>query len=585
MKNAACPLALGWGLYATVMAAAAPPEEVDARGDPLPARALRRLGSMRWRHGGRVTALAFSPNGKWLASGGDDCSVRLWEVPSGKQKYCLSGRGGDSHGHRFTPDGNTLACLGNGFRIDIVDVASGKQTRWLTKRPGIFTAAAYTADGKILVTGGSDGTLSFWDISTGKSQRDLKAHRDRVLALACAPGGKLLASSGTDRVVRLWDGSGKELRRLEGHNGQVWSLSFAADGKRLLTGSDDGTARLWDVATGKELGVGRLACDRLACFSPDSKTIAVWRTRRAFVCTRRPRGGSCAAWREPWRACLPRLPSRRMASGWRPATRYRPVHLWDSATGKCSGDQSGQHGAVTAVAWLSDGKRLAVGGGRTVKLWDAAKGKELWTSSRPSQRVRLPVLAAGDKRLAAGYSGVRLRDSGHRQAIAAATGGGQRRRHQPGFLSRRSAPGHRQLQGHGERLGHGHEQGAAPVEGSAFRDLLPRFVTRRNHPGHGDAGSGNVSVGCGVRQQVANATGTGRPLWPFPRWSAAGADRTSQNVLLWELATGRPRFLPRGYLHLVACLAFSADGRTLIIGDAGGSLRFWELPRARSATA
>lgn len=261
--------------------------------------------------------LVFSPDGKQLAAGTDDI-LRVWEAATGQEQHRMEGHQGEILALAYSPDGRLLASGGRDNLVRLWQVASGKEVRTIQRHQSWVTCVAFAPDGKTLASGSQDHTIRFWDVATGKEIPPSEGHAWRIgsldispdgrtlatashdgsvrlwetasglelcrfehpdgaLCVAFAPGGRFLASAGGNKLIHLWDiATGQELRRFTGHTDDVWAVAFSPDGKTLLTGSRDRTVRLWEVVTGKELRQLRghekqvLAVD----FSPDGKTLA-----------------------------------------------------------------------------------------------------------------------------------------------------------------------------------------------------------------------------------------------------------------------------------------------------------------------
>jgi WD40 repeat protein/predicted Ser/Thr protein kinase len=239
------------------------------------------------RHPGAVFTLAFSPDSSWLVSGCDeDDRFRIWSLATGEVQQLIKGPGHRLVGVAVSPDGKTLAACDIQRKMSVYEVATGRAVasgtgsalayspdgRWLagagednkvlclwdarTLQPSALFAGhtaeirsvEFSPDGRRLVSaGGSDRTVRVWDVSTGTG-RVLEGHTDEVFAAVFHPGGTRVASAGRDRAIWLWDlGSGEEVARLQGHSNYVWSLAFSRDGKTLVSGSGDKTVRLWDT--------------------------------------------------------------------------------------------------------------------------------------------------------------------------------------------------------------------------------------------------------------------------------------------------------------------------------------------------
>ncbi|MGW0435459.1 WD40 domain-containing protein [Micromonospora sp. NPDC003197] len=282
-----------------------------------------------------VTSVAFSLDGKTLATGSRDMTVRLWDVATGKSAAALTGHTESVESVAFSPDGKILASGSGDKTVRLWDVASGATTATLTGHNGWITSVAFSPDGRTLATGNGDDTVRLWEVASGRTTAILTDDGDLdddgwVSSVAFSPDGKLLATAGNDDTVRLWDVATRRTTRiLTGHSASVESVVFSPDGKTLATAGSDGTMRLWDAATGTATATltGHSASVESVAFSPDGKTLAT-------------------------------------------AGSDETVRLWDAATGGNSAT-IGHGGPVIGVVFSPDGKTLATSGGdETVRLWN-----------------------------------------------------------------------------------------------------------------------------------------------------------------------------------------------------------------------
>lgn len=281
-------------------------------------------------HADKVRAIAFSPDGKFLVSGGEDRkNIRLWDTAAGKEVRSFDADPAPILTVAFSPNGQSIVTGGQSNIVRIWDVKSGKEVRVLeghSKHANKINAVGFLPNGKVAFSasgshGGGDMTIRLWDVVGNREIRSLKGHTQAINAAVVSRDGKVILSGcgakEGERTVRLWDvNSGKELRRFEhkdiinavvispdgkrgysasdnlirvfdldkekesgqlaGHTGPVLSLAISTDGKRLLSGGSDKTVRLWDVVTGESVQVfeGHEGPVRCVAFSADGKRAA-----------------------------------------------------------------------------------------------------------------------------------------------------------------------------------------------------------------------------------------------------------------------------------------------------------------------
>jgi WD40 repeat protein len=334
-----------------------------------------------------VATCAFAPDGGHVLAGGDDKTLKLWDISTGSVVSTFSGHAAGISSVAFSSDGRRILSSSRDGTLRLWDTATGWNLRNLSEGADPIWSAALSADATRAVSGHGQGAVRLWDVTTGKVIRAFQRQStgiisvaispngmtlssasldertpilrtatgdvarkfgsdvNRVYAVAFSPKGTQIASGGYDKVLRLWDAaSGQLVRSFSGHSWRISSVAFSPDGKRLLSGSGDKTLKLWDVASGQLLRTMEGHKDQVdsVAFSPDGTRI--------------------------------------LSSGW-----DRQLKLWDVATGEVVRSTSGHSFRDSAIAVSPSGLEVVSGFDESALLWDPTTGRELRTFSGHSR--------------------------------------------------------------------------------------------------------------------------------------------------------------------------------------------------------
>ena len=280
-------------------------------------------------HTDNVWSVAFSPNGKMLASASWDQTVRLWNVNTGRLLHTLTEHTNEVLSVAFSPDGNTLVSADWDGAIHLWNPRNGKLKRTLTGHAGGVASVVFSPDGQTLVSGSADRTIRLWNTRTWKLEKILTGHTDVVEVVAFSSDGQTLASGSRDTTIRLWNpNNGREKETLTEHTAPVNTLAFSPDGQTLTSGSRDRTIRLWNPLNGKHQRTLTADTDGVnpVAFSPDSKTLLI--------------GG-------------------------------HGISIWDTETGQYKKPLAGNVEGAISVVFSPDGQRVASGSAdNKVRVWE-----------------------------------------------------------------------------------------------------------------------------------------------------------------------------------------------------------------------
>lgn len=339
-------------------------------------------------------SIVFTPDGETLIIGNGDRIIKLLHIPSRTVRGELHGHTGAVLSVALNASGHLLATGGEDLTIKIWDMQTLECVKTLEGHQGWLSSITFnlysqtSTEDNILASGGSDCIIRLWDVQSGQTLRTFEGHKQGILAIAFSPNGRLLASSSVDHTIRLWDThTGQEIAAWSGHNhATAWALAFSPDGQMLASGSEDQTIKLWNVKTQQcyRTLLGHTGIVQSLAFNPSGHTLVSATLNQSMRLWDVQTGQCLKTWQGYSKVVFSVVfhPSGQMLAS---CHGDKVLRLWNVQSGDCLSCLQGHTDRISSVAFSPDGQLLVSGSyDQTICLWDVQTGNFLRAFRTPS---------------------------------------------------------------------------------------------------------------------------------------------------------------------------------------------------------
>ncbi|WP_437969798.1 NB-ARC domain-containing protein [Sorangium sp. So ce260] len=514
-------------------------------------------------HSGRVTSVAVTANGQLAISASWDKTIKVWDIAAGQVVHTLVGHRSNVTSITVTADGRFAVSASLDRTLIVWDVTTGEAIRTLTGHTPDITSVAVTADSRFAISASLNHTLTVWDIAAGQVSRTLHGHTGGVRDVAVTPNGRFAVSASEDKTIIVWDlASGQAVRTLQGHAAGVTGVTVTPDGGLAVSASEDRTIKIWNIASGEEnrfhprsgtyVSSVALTSDGRFAVSIRRASIRAWDAEERFDGFRRPnQNDSCDVWdivaeqvidtHEGYRRGLPEAVTadRRFAiyRPWKEETR-KTLNVWDLAARRVICTLAAHRPDVYCLAVTADGRFAVSMSGwwrdQATTVWDLTTGRAIQSlQGSPSDMVGVAVTADCGFAVTASKCGIQVWDLTTGQAI--------------------------------RRIDR--DRAALAANGRLA-------VTTSKH----DLEVWDLATGQTIRTLQGHISlVNGAAVTEDGRFAVSASD--DRTIKVWDLATGKA-LSTRATEVPLECCALTNDAKTIVVGDAAGTVHFidWVKP-------